>query len=81
MDEKRTSKEDVIAHALEIFRLRPEEAVMVGDRKHDAAGAAACGVDFIGVSYGYGSEEELGNAGAEVIAHSVEELSLLLQIP
>ena len=80
MDEKRTLKKDVIAHALEAFRLSPEEVVMVGDRKHDAAGAAACSVDFIGVSYGYGSEEELSAAGAGTIARSVEELSRLLQI-
>lgn len=80
MDEKRTTKEEVIAHALRLFRLKPEETVMVGDRKHDAAGAAACGVDFIGVSWGYGSEEELRAAGAEKIARSVEELDALLQL-
>ena len=80
MDEKRTAKEEVIAHALRTFGLKPEEAVMVGDRKHDAAGAAACGVDFIGVSWGYGSEEELREAGAERIARSVEELSRLLEL-
>ena len=80
MDEKRTGKKDVIAHALRVFSLRPEEAVMVGDRKFDAEGAEACGVDFIGVTYGYGTREELTLAGAEELAESVGELMTLLQL-
>ncbi|MBR0144389.1 MAG: HAD hydrolase-like protein [Clostridia bacterium] len=81
LDEKRTTKEEVIAYGLRVFGLEAEEVVMVGDRKHDALGAAACGVDFIGVSWGYGSEEELRASGAQRIARSVEELSRLLQLP
>ena len=32
---------------------------MVGDRQDDLLGAAAAGIDAVGVLYGYGSEEEL----------------------
>ncbi len=41
---------------------------MVGDREHDILGAEKCSVDSIGVLFGYGSREELENAGATYIA-------------
>ncbi len=41
---------------------------MVGDRKHDLIGAVANAMRPIGVSYGYGSVEELTVAGAAEIA-------------
>lgn len=51
---------------------------MVGDRKHDIIGAAACGVESVGVLYGYGSREELREAGADHLVSSVKELKELL---
>ena len=47
---------------------------MLGDSRFDAAGARLCGIDFIGVSYGYGSVEEMKREGAIAIADSPEEL-------
>ena len=41
--------------------------VMVGDRKHDVSGAHEVGIPCVGVLYGYGSEEELRAAGADVL--------------
>lgn len=81
LDGTRTKKGEVIA---EVFRRLgdacPDKAqcVMVGDRLHDIAGARENGLDSIGVTFGYGSEEELSSAGATYIAHSFEELSQLL---
>ena len=43
---------------LEQERLAPEEAVMVGDRRHDIIGAKANGLGSAGVLWGYGSREE-----------------------
>lgn len=43
---------------------------MVGDRKHDIIGAKTNGLSSIGVLYGYGSKEELLEAGANYIANS-----------
>ena len=34
--------------------MRKDEVLMVGDSKHDATGAEALGVDFAGVSFGFG---------------------------
>ena len=52
--------------------------VMVGDREYDILGAKECEVSSVGVLYGYGTEEELTNAGADMLAGSVEELKELL---
>ena len=66
MDEKRTDKAEVIAYALE--GLEKENVIMVGDREHDVLGARANGLETIGVLYGYGSREELEQAGAAHMA-------------
>lgn len=75
MDNKHAGKEALVAQGVRCLGGR---AVMVGDRRFDVEGGAANGVDTIGVTYGYGSEEELRASGATHIAHSVEELTCLL---
>lgn len=62
MDETRTKKDEVIAYVLESTGIRAGEAVMVGDRKYDVEGGTACGLDTVGVTFGYGSREELDAA-------------------
>ena len=52
--------------------------IMVGDRRHDVAGASETGLPCIGVLYGYGDREELEQAGAAFIAEDVEALKRLL---
>jgi len=52
--------------------------VMVGDRMHDVHGAAAHGLDCIGVLWGIASREELVEAGAAAIAATPEGLGGLL---
>lgn len=68
-DSSRSSKSAVIRYALD--NVHPADlsaAVMVGDREHDVLGAAEHGIGTIGVLFGYGSREELENAGAKHIA-------------
>ncbi len=79
MDEQRTKKDEVIAYALKTFALDPAETIMVGDRKHDVIGARENGLDCIGVLYGYGSREELAEAGAAALAADLSELAALLR--
>ncbi len=55
-----------------------EEAWMVGDRRFDMEGGTAAGVHPLGVTYGYGSEEELRTAGAERIAHTPWEVAEII---
>lgn len=57
---------------------RFERACMVGDRAGDMEGALGNGIDGIGALYGYGTREELENAGARFIAASVNALRDIL---
>ena len=52
--------------------------IMVGDRKHDLIGAVANRMTPVGVAYGYGSVEELEDAGASAIAASPADLPGIL---
>lgn len=73
MDGSLSRKSDIIGVAFERASITAEglsEAVMIGDRRHDIEGAAVNGIDSIGVLYGFGSLEELTNAGATYIADS-----------
>jgi phosphoglycolate phosphatase len=47
---------------------------MVGDRKHDIIGANNVGIDSIGVTYGYGSFEELSQSNPTFIVSNIEEI-------
>lgn len=64
MDEARNKKADVIQYAMESFNIEKSSAIMIGDREHDIIGAKENNLDSIGVLYGYGSHDELKNAGA-----------------
>lgn len=55
-----------------------DQFCMVGDRKYDIDGARTFRVESIGVTYGYGSREELEEAKADHIVESVTELKKLL---
>lgn len=82
LDGTRTKKGEVIGEAFaRLGESCPDKAccVMVGDRLHDIHGAQENGLDSIGVTFGYGSVEELTQAGATHIAHSFEELAQLLR--
>jgi phosphoglycolate phosphatase len=69
----------VMRSVLEQLRIDdPSKVVMIGDREHDGHGAAATGTDFIGVSWGFGTDLELREAGArELVAHPSEIEALL----
>lgn len=79
MGETRVKKGDVIRYVLEENQITDlDQAVMVGDRKHDIIGAEENGLESIGVLYGYGSREELETAGTDWIVDTVEALGRLL---
>lgn len=80
LDGSRTKKAEIIAAVLDEIGVEDRaEVVMIGDRKHDVLGAQEKKVASIGVTYGYGSYEELEKAGADFIVTSVEELRKLLK--
>lgn len=76
----RYEKDDVIRYVMERNEFSDGSSiVMVGDRRHDIAGAHKNGVSAAGVLFGYGSREELETAGADWIAESVQSLAELLK--
>lgn len=82
LDEKRPTKESVIRYILDTHpEMTAENTVMVGDRKFDIQGAAACGMPGVGVLFGYGSREELTAAGATALAETPTQLlDILLEM-
>ena len=80
MNETRVHKGDVIRYVMESCNLtNPDEIVMIGDRENDMNGAKQNGIESVGVLYGYGSREELENAGACHITNDVQELGRVLR--
>ena len=74
--EFRGTKAGVIAHALEELSMSDgTSVVMIGDREHDIHGAQAHDLPSIGVTWGYGSREELETAHATVIVESLAALA------
>jgi phosphoglycolate phosphatase len=71
-------KGELIAHILRQESLSAEEAIMVGDRKYDIIGARQNGLASCGVTYGYGSEEELRSAGADHIAATPLDIDAII---
>jgi phosphoglycolate phosphatase len=71
-------KRQLLKHIIEKTGIDPARAVMIGDREHDMVGAKANGIFSIGVTYGFGSREELVKAGADGICDSPEEIPALV---
>ncbi len=78
MDETRSTKTEVLAYVLAEAKADPATSILVGDRKFDVNGAHELGLDAMGVTYGYGSEEELSTAAPEYLVHSPGEIAEIL---
>ena len=79
MDASAITKEAVLARTLSrLGDPDPSECWMVGDRSYDVTGAAEHGVGCIGVTWGYGSAEELHAAGARHVIDAPEQLPDLI---
>lgn len=55
------TKADLIKLCMSYTNCTAEGTVMIGDSIHDLQGAQECGVDFIGVSYGFGFKADGSN--------------------
>lgn len=79
LDGTRTSKTEIIRYILDKYKeYELDDFIMIGDRKHDIIGGINTGIDSIGVTYGYGSFDELSNSNPTYIVKSVNELWDLL---
>ncbi len=81
LDGSRIEKSDIITYALKKVGVSDiRDCIMIGDTKFDVIGAAAFGMDSVGVTYGYGSREELETAGATYLADSTAEIKKILNV-
>lgn len=79
LDGTRGNKDEVILYALGRCGITtPAEVLMIGDRDYDILGAKKAGMDGLGVLYGYGSRQELEDAGAKYIAETVADIGRIL---
>ena len=74
-DGRITTKKEVLEE-LFVRAGNPDKSrvVLIGDTFFDAKGAAAVGIDCVGVLYGFGTKEELLNEGVKYIAETVEDI-------
>lgn len=75
LDGRFEDKADIIAHIVAEHGIAPAKAAMIGDRGLDMSAAARNGVAGIGVTWGYGTAEELRTAGAARLCTAPGELA------
>lgn len=70
------TKADLIRQCLADADVQREKAILVGDTRYDAEGAATAGIDFLAVTYGFGftNDTSPGTLGAAAVAHSATEI-------
>lgn len=79
LDGSISTKAQVVEQALTLLSVKDRKsAVLVGDRMHDVEGARSCGIDCVGVTFGFGGLQELRQAGAKYIVQDFAELMHLL---
>lgn len=52
-----------------------EETVLIGDTRYDVVGAVETGIDCIGVTYGFGTREDLLEHGAKAVFDELTEVA------
>ena len=73
-ENNRGRKCDVIRYLINRYSIKDlEEVVMVGDRDQDILSASECGIHSIGVSFGFGTAEEL--EGADIVLNSMKAVA------
>ena len=59
--------------------LQTSECLLIGDRQNDIHSAKEVGIRSIGVTWGYGTQKELKDAGADFVFHTPIELETFLK--
>jgi phosphoglycolate phosphatase len=74
LDGARSDKTELLHYARKEAGDDATDAIMIGDRRHDMIGARNNRMTAIGVLYGYGSEQELIDAGAHHVCATPKAL-------
>ena len=79
LDGSRDYKDEVIEYVLAQTGITDRSSVlMIGDRRQDVLGAHKTGIKCMGILWGYGSIEELTEAGADYITETPDKASDIL---
>ena len=79
LDGSRDYKDEVIEYVLARAGMTDRSSVlMIGDRRQDVFGAHKTGIKCMGILWGFGSQEELTEAGADYIAATPQEAADML---
>lgn len=78
LDNTRTEKPEVIDYLCSTAGIEPKQCVMIGDRFSDIRGAKFFSMDSIGITFGYGSRQELQAEGATFIADSPKDVERII---
>lgn len=70
---------DPVIYAAEQMGLAVSDCVMIGDTTVDILAGKRAGAQTIGLLCGFGTEDELRKAGADLIVRDLEELKLVFQ--
>lgn len=82
LDGSISTKEEVLeelGRRMASLAISKEEMCLIGDTKYDAGGAKVFGIRCIGVSYGFGTREDMLAAGAEVVFDTIEEVEKYIE--
>jgi len=74
LDGRFDDKAELLSHLLAEENIVPRHAIMIGDRAADVIAAKANGISSIGVLWGYGSADELEDAGADELCSTPGDL-------
>ena len=74
----RKENAEISTYVLEPTGADPARCIMIGDRQYDILGANAFGMPAVGVLWGYGSREELTEAGAAYLAAHPAEIKEII---
>ncbi len=74
LDGRLTNKSQLLRHVLQHEYIQAQTALMIGDRRYDIIGAKENGIATIGVSWGYGTHQELTQAGADRLCAEPNQL-------
>lgn len=74
-----STKEQVLEELYRRAGVDKSGMCLIGDTKYDAEGARAFGIRCIGVSYGFGTREEMLLAGAEAVFDDIREVEKYIE--
>lgn len=67
-----------LQHLLQLWDLKGDELMMVGDSRNDILSAKAAGTRSIGLTYGYNYGEDIGLSKPDAVCHQIRDIIPLI---